>query len=90
MTFPYTGWVLMPSFKPVALTFVKDDWGCGNWHRTDSGKDYAVDFIFRDKDAAISAGHMALVKQQAALDKQQANINKRRAALEKAAGEAKP
>lgn len=90
MNFPYTGWVLMPSFKPVELTFVEDHWGDGGWHRAESGKDYSIYDIFPDKHSAISAGHVALVKQQLAVNKKQANIIKRRAALEKAAGEAKP
>ncbi|UBB15469.1 hypothetical protein [Comamonas odontotermitis] len=86
MNFPYTGWVLMPSFKPVELTFVKDR---GGWHRAERGKDYSIHDIFPDKHSAISAGHAALVEQQLAVNKKQANIQKRRAALEKAAGEAK-
>lgn len=90
MTFPYTGWVLLPSFKPGQVAFVEEAWRDNSWHKSFGGKVYATSNIYPSKDAAISAGYIDLHKQQAALDKKQANINKRRAALEKAAGEAKP
>ena len=90
MTFPYTGWVLMPSFKPAELTFVEQDHYYRSRHKSQSGKVYSTHTIYRDKHGAIAAGHVELLKQQAAVDKKQTNIHKRRAALEKAAGEAKP
>lgn len=90
MTFPYTGWVLMPSFKPVKTIFVEAARYSEGWHKSEGGKTYSTQNIYATKDAAISAGHIDLHQQQAALDKKQANINKRRAALEKAAGESKP
>lgn len=93
MTFPYTGWVLIPSFTPKQEKFVSP-YGFGDeqkeWHRTEKHKLVHVDSIYFCKAAAIYAGNQRLRDQQAALDKKQANINKRRAALEKAAGESKP
>lgn len=90
MTFPYTGWVLMPSFKPVELTFVERLSHSYGWHKAHNGKIYSIWKIFSCKQAAIDAGHAELLKQQKALEKRQTNLNKRRAALEKAAGESKP
>ena len=93
MTFPYTGWVLMPSFKPKQEQFVKvygDYVNKHDWHITDKGKTVHIGDIHPSKQAAIAVGHARLQQQQNDLDKKQANINKRRAALEKAAGEAKP
>lgn len=84
MNFPYTGWVLMPSFKPVETIFVEASMYSKGWHKSQGGKTYSTQDIYATKDAAISAGHIDLHKQQAALDKKQANIKKRRAALEKA------
>lgn len=85
-TFPYEGWVLMPSCKPVKLVF--DELYYSQWHRPAKGKAYHTDNIHSSKEEAIAAGHLLIKKQQEALDKQQANINKRVAALNKAA--AKP
>ncbi|MGE8446614.1 MAG: hypothetical protein ACN6O1_10385 [Comamonas sp.] len=88
MTFPYTGWVLMPSYKPKPEQFVKSF--RATHHVTDKGKYVHLSEIYVSMTQAINAGTKHLSEQQAALDKKQANINKRRAALEKAAGEAKP
>lgn len=85
-TFPYAGWVLMPSFKPVQVTLVENvpySFGA-EYLRTDSGKEYRLPDVHPSKQAAIAAGRAALDGQQAALDKKQANIIKRRAALDKA------
>lgn len=93
MTFPYSGWVLMPSFKAKQEWFVQayGDYSSKNdWHITGTGKNIHIGDIYSSKQAAIAAGRTLLFKQQADLDKKQANINKRQAALEKAAGEAKP
>ncbi len=86
-TYPYAGWVLLPSFKPVEVTFVSayksfsnEDYG----DNSQDGKLYGRSDIFDSKSAAIQEGYARLKKQQADLDKKQININKRRAALEKA------
>ena len=84
-TFPYTAWVLMPSFKPVEVTFVEEKWA--SWHATDQRKIYGVNNIHPTKAAAIAWGLADLAKQQAAIDKKQQNLNKRRAALDKASKE---
>ncbi|MFE1574360.1 hypothetical protein ACFIQG_21575 [Comamonas odontotermitis] len=91
MKFPYTGWVLTPSFTPKQVVFKEDanSW-FGDWHVTEKGKRYSTECIHAAKEAAIEAGHQSLKQQQAALDKKQINIHKRRAALEKAAEETKP
>lgn len=90
MKFPYAGWVLMPSFKPKEITFVRQyetRWGTKKptYHQPESGKEYHVDDIYKSKTDAIRVGHKRLNEQQEALDKKQLNLNKRRAVLEKAA-----
>lgn len=80
--FPYQGWVLTPSFKPVEKTFVSGY--AGEWHDTSSNQMYHILNIYRSKTEAILSGRSKLEAQQAALDKKQANIEKRRAALDKA------
>ncbi|MDX4957881.1 hypothetical protein [Delftia acidovorans] len=81
--FPYQGWVLTPSFKPVETTFTGCKYG-RDWHDADGKKAYFIANIFRSKGDAIANGREILVKQQTDLDKKQANIEKRRAALDKA------
>ena len=88
MEFPYSGWVLAPSFTPKEVTFVKaykSIFG-GHYHEAQSGKRYATSDIFKTKTYAIARGHERLRAQQAALDKKQESINKRHAVLKKAAG----
>ena len=85
-TYPYQGWVLMPSFKPKEVTltsrygYASQDYG----DLTDSSKLYALSDIFPDKASAIAAGWERLREQQVKLDKVQGNINKRSANLKKA------
>lgn len=87
-TYPYKGWTLMPSFKPVEVEFVKlyasysmPDYG----DTTCTGKVVRREDIFPTKDAAIDAGRERLRKQQATLDERQATIYKRLNTLTKAA-----
>ncbi|MDX4957262.1 hypothetical protein [Delftia acidovorans] len=84
--FPYQGWVLTPSFKPVEKTFFAPY--NKEWHRsTDGGARgtyHQVEKIFPSMEAAIAWGRSDLDKQEAALDKKHFNIQKRRAALDKA------
>lgn len=82
--FPYQGWVLTPSFKPVEKTFQSKADHYEEWHYDENGKGYQVRDIYQDKASAIAWGRANLEAQQAALDKKQANIEKRRAALDKA------
>lgn len=89
-TFPYTAWVLTPSFKPVAVTFVRFRYQCpsyGSLHETDAGKTYRTKNIHQTRAAAIVWGFTDLAEQQAAIDKKQQNLYKRRAALDKASKE---
>ncbi|MBO9679512.1 MAG: hypothetical protein J7556_14820 [Acidovorax sp.] len=84
--FPYTAWVLMPSFKPVQITLERISNGSTSydeWHKAESGKFYHTDKIHPTKAAAIAWGLADLAKQQAAINKKQENLNKRRAALER-------
>lgn len=85
-TFPYTAWVLMPSFKPVEVRFVRKRYD-GSWHETAAGKIYRTENVHQDKAEAIAWGLADLAKQQAAINKKQQNLNKRRAALDKASKE---
>ena len=87
-TYPYTAWVLQPSFKPKEVTFVKhdegwsgEDYGC----KSESGKVYSRVAIHATKADAITFGHAEVRRMQLALDKKQESLNKKREALTKAA-----
>lgn len=64
-TFPYTGWVLMPSFTQKAVVFVKP-YGSSTFsgHISEGGKYYSTGSIYASREEAIAAG----VKQLEALD----------------------
>ncbi len=86
-TYPYKGWILMPSFKPVEVELAKlygsysmPDYG----DQTASGKVYRREDIFPTKEAVIAAGRDRLRTQQANLDERQASIYKRLNTLTKA------
>lgn len=86
-TYPYKGWILMPSFKPVEVEFVKLyasysmlDYG----DITSTEKTVRREDIFSTKDVAIDVGRERLRKQQATLDERQATIYKRLNTLTKA------
>ncbi len=87
-TYPYTAWMLQPSFKPVEVTIVAAAWpespAYSNWEHTDKKKAVNLSDLFFSKSEAIDDGWERIKKQQADLDKKQENLNKRRAALEKA------
>ena len=90
-SYPYTGWVLTPSFVPkeVVLTRPYGTWsGGGCWDATDSGKSYHVEEIYATKAGAIDHGFALLDKQQADLAKRQSVLDKRRLNLQKAKGAA--
>jgi hypothetical protein len=84
--FPYTGWVLQPSMKPVKVTLVEEyrQWGDGLWHKNEKGKFYSLNEIHATKAGAIAAGRQKLVEMQAKIDKTAASIAKKRAELDKA------
>lgn len=83
-TYPYDGWVLLPSFKPKQVIFVKrygawsgEDYG----DISDAGKYYPRSEIHASRSDAITEGYYRLHRQQMRLDKQLAVMAKRRAAL---------
>lgn len=90
MKFPYSAWVLTPSFKTKQIQIPKESFRGGHWLYSETGKCYAASKVYHSKEDAIHHGQILLQDQQLALNQKQLNINKRRAALEKAAGEAKP
>lgn len=71
-TYPYTAWVLLPSFKPKQIEITK---AYGAWDGSDygdlseAGKLYPRAEIFESKAAAIAGGRARLAKQGADLDK---------------------
>ena len=87
-TYPYTAWVLQPSFKPKEVTFVRhdkgwsdEDYGC----ESGSGRVYRRDAIHAAKTDAITFGNAEVRRMQLALDKKQERLNKKRETLTKAA-----
>ncbi len=87
-TYPYTGWVLLPSFRPFELTFTEryGSWSSNDYgDQTETGKTYQTSEIFPTKGDAITEGRRRLAEQEARLAKQSAAIVKKRAALDKAA-----
>lgn len=83
--YPFKGWILQPSMKPVELTFIKHGgWSRDVWHRSQAGKSYHEDAIFDSKQAAIQAGRAICDNLEAKLAKQAETLKKRRAALDKA------
>lgn len=86
-TYPYLGWILQPSFKPVQIELVKkyDSYSTVDYgDMVASGKLYRVNELFPSKAAAIAEGRARVKKQQADLDKKQASLQKRITALDKA------
>jgi len=55
-TYPYQGWVLQPSFKPVEITIEANNshWGGEYWDRTSSGKLVNQANVYMTKKAAIA------------------------------------
>lgn len=88
-TYPYKGWVLQPSFKPVEVEFVsayralsREDYG----DRSTAGKVYARSEIHATKADAIAFGRAEIVRMQADIDKRQSKLSAKSAALNKADG----
>lgn len=86
--YPRTVWVLMPSFKPMAVEVVKKygspyhDYG----DLTAKGKCYAVAAMHDSKEEAIARGRDKIRILRADLAKRTETMNKRIAALDKAEG----
>lgn len=87
--YPRTVWVLMPSFKPVAVEVVNpygEFWGKDYGDVTVTGKRYALNQMHESKESAIAVGRLEIAKQYADIAKRTDNMNKRIAALDKAEG----
>lgn len=80
MGFPYNGWVLQTSMRPMEVTLV-DEWL--GYHMSEKGKYYHKDEIFKTQQDAVRFGFEKIEKMESALVKQSALINKRKATLEK-------
>lgn len=87
--YPYTGWVLMPSYKPKQETFVREAnfFNRDLYGVTEAGKYVSSGEIYASKADAIAAGRARLDEQHEKLKKMQERVNKRHAALDKAAAE---
>lgn len=88
-TYPYTAWVLLPSFKPKSVELVKKyksytaDYG----DLTEAGKLYSLSELFPSKREAVEAGWLRVDKQKTDLDKKLESLKKRREQLRLATGE---
>lgn len=85
-TYPYTGWVLLPSFKPTEVLFIKPYWPSepSRGDESGSGKHYPLSWIHPTREAAIAFGWKEVERMQADIDKRTENLRKKRAALLKA------
>lgn len=87
--YPYTAWVLLPSFAPKEVTLIEQAYSFSHpeWDKSESGKSYHAEHeLFATKQAAIDAGWKRIATQEAKLTKEAEGIKKRRAALLKAEG----
>jgi len=87
MQYPYKAWILMPSFKPVEVEFVKQYEAFGERDYgdvTNKGKLMRRDEIHATKSEAIKVGHERLAKSRAQIDKLQLGHDKKLEALRKA------
>lgn len=90
-TYPYTAWVLQPSFKPkqVELTRAYGSWGtASDYDSTSTGKPYHLSELLISQKDAIAAGRQALERQRIDLDKKLVSLAKKQEALDKAEKEA--
>lgn len=81
--YPFSGWVLQPSFKPKEVTIVSGPHS--SYQQSESGKWYANSDVYSTKDEAIQGGWERVRKQQEDLNKKQVSLNKKQAVLRKAA-----
>jgi hypothetical protein len=86
--YPYTAWVLKPSFTPAECRFVRsyDSFQFPDtWDVSEAGKIYSIKTeIFATKELAVAAGWERLNEQEARLAKMRSVLEKKRAALAKA------
>lgn len=87
--YPFTGWVLMPSYKPKQETFVSEAnfFNRDLYEVTRTGKYVPSGEIYASKENAIAAGYAKLEEQREKLKKMQERIEKRQGALNKATTE---
>ena len=85
-TYPYTAWVLLPSFKPEQVTLVEkyDSYFYNTLDLTESRKRYDLAELHPTREAAIAVGREKLTNQQQDIDKQIENMKKKQTALDKA------
>ena len=86
-SYPYKAWILLPSFKPVEVEFVKTYEAFGGQDYgdlTDKGKIMRRDEIHASKSEAIKVGHERLAKSRAQIAKLQLGHDKKLEALKKA------
>jgi hypothetical protein len=82
---PFIGWVLLPSFKPVAVNMVAEEYFMGKFFLfSDKDKHYKNDNVYATKTAAIEAGRARLSVDKDKLRSQHEKLLKRLAALDKA------
>lgn len=81
-TFPYSAWVLTPSFSPKQVVLTE---GSGeDWLITEKRKWYHCTKVFPTKEVAIEQGRLLIEIQKSDLNKRAEQIKKREAALDKA------
>jgi len=81
-TYPFTAWVLTPSFAPKQVELVRGSY-YADWHSTEAKKNYHDSELYTSKEVAIEAGWRRLDEQTSALKKKADNINKKKATLTK-------
>lgn len=79
-TYPRKAWVLMPSFKPVEISVVKED-RIPSYDISEKGKSYHISDLFETKEAAIEAGYFKCQIDEYKILKIQAKVYNRRQAL---------
>ena len=87
ISYAYKAWILMPSFKPMEVEFVKQYEAFGGQDYGDlttKGKIMRRDEIYATKSEAIKIGYERLEKSRAQIAKLQLGHDKKLAALKKA------
>lgn len=88
ISYPYTAWVLAPSFKPKQVEILKRYSSYSpesTWELSDSGKFYLRSDLSETKELAIASGWKRVEAMQLKLDKMEDSLRKKRAALNLAA-----
>lgn len=80
--FPYSGWVLSPSYRVTAHEFVVSV-RYGQYHRTAKRTNHHVTDIFANEADARKAGRVKIALRREKLKKTTANLEKHEANLKK-------